>query len=78
MNNSFSTKSSITILFSIVVLGGGVLVWLAPVPDGQLTKAQDNLIEIADWMVKASIGAILGLIGGQRLAGGKSAVRNGS
>ena len=78
MNSSLSTKSSFTILFSIVVLGGGVLVWLAPVSADSITPAQNNLIEIADWMVKASIGAILGLIGGQRLANGKStAVRNG-
>ena len=45
---------SVVILLGLLVMGGSVLVRLAPVPDGQLTKAQDNLIVIADWMVKAS------------------------
>lgn len=67
-----------TILFSIVILGDGVLVWLSPVSADSITPAQDNLIEIADWMVKASIGAIVGLIGGQRLANGRHAARNGN
>ena len=43
----------------------------------RLTPAQNNLLEIADWMVKASIGAILGLIGGRRLADGTPAGNGG-
>ncbi len=42
--------------------------WHAPVPDDELTRAQINLISIGDWMVKASVGAILGLVGGARIA----------
>lgn len=30
---------SVVILLGLIVMGGSVLVWLAPVPDGQLTKA---------------------------------------
>ena len=45
------------------------LVWLSPAPADRLTPAQDNLIEIADWMVKASVGAILGFAGAARLSG---------
>ena len=78
MNRPPNTNISISLLIGLVIVGGGVLVWLSPVSADSITPAQDNLIEIADWMVKASIGAILGLIGGQRLANGKSAaVRNG-
>jgi hypothetical protein len=43
------------------------LVWLAPVTSEMLTPAQANLLAIADWMVKAAIGAILGFAGGVSL-----------
>ena len=56
-------------LFTIFFTGVGLLVWLAPVPEAQLTPAQDSLIAISDWMVKAAIGAILGFAGGVGLAG---------
>ena len=79
MNGYRSTRLSYLVLVGLVILGGGVLVWLAPVTADRLTPAQNNLIVIADWMVKASIGAILGLIGGRRLANGKPAApRNGT
>ena len=65
-------------MLGLIAMGGSVLVWLAPVPDDQLTKAQNNLIIIADWMIKASVGAILGLIGGYGLSRGKPAARNGT
>ncbi len=42
--------------------------WHAPIPADELTPAQTNLISIGDWMVKASVGAILGTIGGVRIA----------
>ena len=76
MNGAPNAKLSVAALFSLIILGG-VLVWLAPVSAEQITPAQGNLLEIADWMVKASIGAILGLIGAQSLAARKPAVRNG-
>ena len=76
MNRPPNSNLSIVVLLSLVIVGGGVLVWLSPVSSDRITPAQGNLIEIADWMVKASIGAIVGLIGGQRLANGKSAARN--
>ena len=59
------------VLLFLILLGGGVLVWLAPVPDETLTRAQSNLIEISDWIVKSSFGAIMGYTGG-RLATRKS------
>ena len=63
------TYTIILTLFALTILGMGTLVWLSPVPAGQLTPAQDNLIGIADWMVKTSVGAILGFVGATRLAG---------
>ena len=77
MNGSLSAKSSVAILVGMIVLGGGVMVWLSPVSAERITPAQSNLLEIADWMVKASIGAILGLIGARSLAAGKPAARDG-
>ena len=79
MNGYRNAPLSFASLTFLIFLGGGVLVWLAPVPADSLTPAQNNLIVIADWMVKASIGATLGLIGGRRLANGKPAApRNGA
>ncbi|MDE2921118.1 MAG: hypothetical protein OXR64_14880 [Chloroflexota bacterium] len=39
------------------------MAWLADVPADVFTPAQRNLLTVADWMVKASIGAILGFAG---------------
>ena len=55
-------------LIGFAVGGVGVLVWLAPVADEHLTPAQSNLISIADWIIKASVGAILGFAGGIGMA----------
>ena len=53
-------------LFGLVVIGVGILAFLSPFPADRLTPAQENLLIIGDWMVKVSVGAILGL-GGSRL-----------
>jgi len=50
-------------LFALVIMGIGVMAWLADVPADVFTPAQRNLLTVADWMVKASIGAILGFAG---------------
>ena len=52
-------------LFAFVVVGVGLLVWLAPVQTGEMTPAQERLLDIADWMTKASAGALLGFAGGR-------------
>ena len=54
-------------LLTLIMMGVGILVYLAPVPVDRLTPAQENLLIIGDWMVKVCVGAILGL-GGARLA----------
>ena len=54
-------------LLTLIMMGVGILVFLAPVPVDLLTPAQENLLVIGDWMVKVCVGAILGL-GGARLA----------
>ena len=66
-----STVSIAGLLFGLVGLGVSILVWLAPVPVVDMTLAQDRLINIADWMTKASVGALLGFAGG-RLAGSRA------
>ena len=56
------------ILLGVTGLGVSILVWLAPVPADAYTPAQDSLLTIADWMVKASVGALLGFAGGRAAA----------
>ena len=60
-------------LLMLTVLGIGTLAWLSDVPTDQLTLAQTRLIDVADWLVKASVGAILGFAGGAGLAARQSA-----
>ena len=68
-----TTAGVLIVLFGLIVLGGGVLVWMAPVPAEDMTPARDILLNIADWMIKASVGAILGFAG-SRLAIRRSSV----
>ena len=56
-------------LFTIFFTGVGLLVWLALVPESQPTPAQESLIAISDWLVKASAGAFVGFAGGVGLVG---------
>ena len=55
-------------LFTIFFTGVGLLVWLTPVPEAQLTPAQESLIAISDGLIKASAGAFVGFAGGVGLA----------
>ena len=58
------TLGYILLLMGVVVLGVGILVWL--VTEAEMTPAQESLLNIGDWIVKASVGAMLGF-GGARL-----------
>ena len=58
----------ITALFALIILAGSALVWLAAVSGHQPTPAQNTLIALADWTVKAAVGALLGFVGGVGLA----------
>ena len=64
----------IGVLFTLIIMSGGVLVWLASVSDELLTPAQETLLNTADWMIKACAGAIVGFAGGLRLANGRAGV----
>ena len=59
-------------LLAVAVIGLGILIWMSPVQAGDITPAQDKLMNIADWMVKAAIGAILGYSGARLAARGDS------
>lgn len=63
-----SLVTALLVLFMRCTGGIGVMFWHAPIPADELTPAQTNLISIGDWMVKVSVGAILGVIGGARVA----------
>ena len=54
-------------LFAFAAAGIAILLWLGRIPAAELTAAYTTLIGIADWLVKASVGAILGLAGTSRL-----------
>ena len=69
MNGTRTTVGVVGLLLALILVGGGVLVWMAPVPAEDMTPARDILINIADWMIKASVGAIL------EFAGSRLAVR---
>ena len=60
------TLGYILFLMGVVVLGVGILEWLVPVTEAEMTPAQESLLNIGDWIVKASVGAMLGF-GGARL-----------
>ena len=55
-------------LFAIFVTGVGLLVWLAPVQETELTPAQASLTTISDWLIKISAGAFVGFVGGVGLS----------
>lgn len=46
-------------LLFLAVVGMSILIWLAPIPDAEVTAGQQGLREIGDWIVKSSIGAIM-------------------
>ena len=66
MRGKLSPAWTVFTLFAITLGGIGILLYVASVPADRFNPAHDNLIAIGDWMVKVSIGAILGL-GGARL-----------
>ena len=73
MRDTISPGWMLAALFAIMVAGIGILLYVASFPPDQFNAAHNSLITIGDWMVKVSIGAILGL-GGARLT---MARRNG-
>ncbi|MCE2499768.1 MAG: hypothetical protein J4G13_02770 [Dehalococcoidia bacterium] len=73
MRDAVSPGWTLVALFMITIGGIGILLFVASIPADRFNPAHDSLIAIGDWMVKVSIGAILGL-GGARLT---MARRNG-
>ena len=66
MKDAVSPGWTLVALLMIIIGGIGILLFVASVPADRFNPAHDSLIAIGDWMVKVSIGAILGL-GGARL-----------
>lgn len=66
MKGRLSPAWTIFTLFAIMLGGIGILLYVASFPPDHFNEAHERLIAIGDWMVKVSIGAILGL-GGARL-----------
>lgn len=50
-------------LFGAMGLGLGVLIWLSPVPESELTAGQLHLLDVADGLLKITFGGILGFMG---------------
>ena len=63
-------------LFVFTAIGIVILLWLGRIPDEQLTTAHATLIGIADWLVKMSVGAILGLRGSAHIKSRKGGGTN--
>ena len=51
---------TVVLLFSLMAVGLSILIWLSPIPASEMTPGQQNLLNIGDWVVKASVGALLG------------------
>ena len=62
MKDIANTAIVVAVLIALLGAGGGVLVWLAPVPTAELTAAQSTLIELADTAAKGTLGAIFGFV----------------
>lgn len=73
MNGTLNPLWTLAAPFAIMVAEIGILLYVASFPPDRFNAAHDSLITIGGWMVKVSIGAILGL-GGARLT---MARRNG-
>ena len=71
------TLAVLSFLFALIIVSGGVLVWLSVVAEGELNRPQEVLISTADWMIKACAGGILGFAAGLRLANGKTGATSG-
>ena len=67
MSYGIHPLSLLMALFGLVVIGVGIMAFLAPVPADGMTPAQESLLVIGDGLVKVCLGGILGL-GGSRLA----------
>lgn len=55
--------STMLALFALMGLGLGVLIWLSPIPESELTAGQLHLMDVADGMTKIAFGGILGFMG---------------
>lgn len=53
----------VVLLLSLMATGLSILIWLAAIPASEITPGQQNLMNIGDWIVKASLGAIFGFAG---------------
>ncbi len=64
MKHDFLPLTVIITLAGLAALGGSALVWLAAVSGPEPTPMQQQLAELADWIVKGAVGALLGFAGG--------------
>ena len=72
MKETIPFLSIVGALLALIVLSGGVLIWLAPVTKELLTSSQEILLSTADWMIKSSAGAIFGIAVGRRVVAVKT------
>ena len=72
MSRAITSIAVLVILLALIIVSGGVLVWLSIVADGELNRPQEVLLSTADWMIKACAGAVVGFAGGMGLANGKA------
>ncbi|MYE53578.1 MAG: hypothetical protein F4X34_00055 [Chloroflexi bacterium] len=67
-SDEIPTKWVFISLFAIGLVGIGLMVWLAPITEAEMTPARARLLDAGDWMLKASVGLILGFAGGRLAA----------
>ena len=76
MRGSSYAISLLIVAFALIGAGGSVLIWLAPVPAEQMTPAQNDLRELADTVVKAGLGVLVGFFAARPFQPGNGANRD--
>ena len=76
MRGSSYAISLLIVAFALIGAGGSVLIWMAPVPAEQMTPAQNDLRELADTVVKAGLGVLVGFFAARPFQSGNGANRD--
>ena len=66
------------VAFVLIGLGGGALIWLAPVSAEQMTPAQDTLRNLADTVAKVGLGVLVGFFAARPFQSGNGGANRDS
>gem|GEM_PF-4059946 len=61
-------KSALIVSLSLFLIGLAILVWMSIAFTGELSATQETLRHSSDWLIKSSMGLIVGLISGRSMS----------